>query len=63
MKEIMQMPNGTILEYGRTGAKFELGDWVNNVARKLKNLSYAGRVDYINRMTQGEYRIVEADYE
>lgn len=53
------MPSGTILEYGRTGARFELGCWVNDVARELKNLSYAGRVDYINRMTQGEYRVVE----
>ena len=58
---IMEMPNGTIIINKRTGTRYELGEWVNDLAREIKNLSY-NMIDYVNNNTQDEYELVGIDF-
>lgn len=57
-KEIMDMPSGTKIKNKFSGRVFLLGDYVNDVARELCNLSYVGMGDYINKNSQKDYEVI-----
>lgn len=60
--EIMDMPSGTKLKNKRNNVVYTLGEWVNEVARKIINekiLVEPYRTDFINRNVQDDYEVVD----
>lgn len=60
--EIMDMPSGIKLKNKRNNVVYTLGDWVNEVARKIINEKIPVepyKTDYINRNVQDDYEIVD----
>ena len=53
------METGTKVRNVRSGFIYVLGDYVNNVARELRNETYEGTIDYINKNTQNDYEVVK----
>lgn len=56
--DIMDMKSGVLIRNKRSGLNYILGDYVNDVARKL-NLLGSTMEDYINKNTQDEYDLVD----
>lgn len=64
--EIMDMPSGTKIKNKRNGVIYTLGEWVNQVARKIINekvLVEPFKTDYINRNVQYDYKILNNEEE
>ena len=58
MNEIMYMKNGTVIKNKRSGIRWVLGDFVNDVSRELTSEDYFA-IDYVNKNTQDEYEFCE----
>lgn len=56
--KIMDMPLGTLIKNKRSGLTYILGEYVNDVARKL-TLIGSVQIDYINKNTQDDYELVD----